>query len=134
MRLLCLFAAKRVFRARSVLCLVLFVACLVAPPGYAAQDQSLQQKLAALEKFPAKFSFVVLGDNRAGDPACDAVYQKLGSLPEIRAIQLTYLAEVFEGDEVELLVQTDDGGCIRTCARKRRDDATTNAFIMEILC
>ena len=77
MCLLCLFAAKRVFRARSVLCLVLFVACLVAPPGYAAQDQSLQQKLAALEKFPAKFSFVVLGDNRAGDPACDAVYQKL---------------------------------------------------------
>lgn len=43
----------------------------------AAQERSLQQKLAALEKLPAKFSFVVLGDNRAGDPACDAVYQKL---------------------------------------------------------
>lgn len=44
---------------------------------FAAQEQGLAQKLAALEKLPAKFSFVVLGDNRAGDPACDAVYQKL---------------------------------------------------------
>jgi hypothetical protein len=45
--------------------------------SYAAQDQQLTKKLAALEKLPPKFSFVVLGDNRAGDPACDAVYQKL---------------------------------------------------------
>ena len=44
---------------------------------YAAQDQPLAQKLAAIEKLPPKFSFVVLGDNRAGDPACDAVYQKV---------------------------------------------------------
>lgn len=43
----------------------------------AAQEQGIAQKLAVLEKLPAKFSFVVLGDNRAGDPACDAVYQKI---------------------------------------------------------
>ena len=45
--------------------------------GIAAQGQPLQQKLVALEKLPPKFSFVVFGDNRAGDPACDAVYQKV---------------------------------------------------------
>ena len=43
----------------------------------AAQDQQVDKKLAALEKLPSTFSFVVLGDNRAGDPACDAVYQKV---------------------------------------------------------
>jgi 3',5'-cyclic AMP phosphodiesterase CpdA len=45
--------------------------------GIAAQDQLLQQRLASLEKISSKFSFVVFGDNRAGDPACDAVYQKV---------------------------------------------------------
>jgi 3',5'-cyclic AMP phosphodiesterase CpdA len=45
--------------------------------SFAAQDQPLSQKLAALEKLPSRFSFIVLGDNRAGDPACDAVYEKL---------------------------------------------------------
>ncbi len=50
---------------------------LICSLALAAQEQSLRQKLAALEKLPPKFSFIVLGDNRAGDPACDAVYQKL---------------------------------------------------------
>jgi len=45
--------------------------------AFAAQDQQLDNKLAALEKLPSKFFFVVFGDNRAGDPACDAVYQKV---------------------------------------------------------
>ena len=43
----------------------------------ASQDQPLQQKLSSLEKIQGQFSFIVLGDNRAGDPACDAAYQKL---------------------------------------------------------
>ncbi len=50
---------------------------LIAAVALAAPDQSLSQKLIALEKLPSKFSFVVLGDNRAGDPACDMVYQKV---------------------------------------------------------
>jgi 3',5'-cyclic AMP phosphodiesterase CpdA len=53
--------------------LVLICHCL----AFAAQDQSLSQKLAALEKLPSRFSFVVFGDNRAGDPACDAVHQRV---------------------------------------------------------
>ncbi len=35
--------------------------------AFAAQDQHIRQKLAALEKIQGKFSFVVLGDNRSGN-------------------------------------------------------------------
>jgi len=57
--------------------LVLLLALFFVTPVHAAQEQGIERKLAVLEKLPAKFSFVVLGDNRAGDPACDAIYQKL---------------------------------------------------------
>jgi hypothetical protein len=40
---------------------------LIAASSFAAQDQQIQQKLAALEKIQGKFSFVVIGDNRSGD-------------------------------------------------------------------
>jgi acyl-ACP thioesterase len=65
--------------------------------------------------------------------ALDAVHQKMGSLPEMRTIELTYLAEVFEGEEIGLLVRLDPG---RTgvCIRKSRDGAGVNAFVMEICC
>lgn len=56
---------------------VFIIISLIASSICSAQDQSLQQRLAALEKLPSKFSFVVTGDNRAGDPACEAVYQKV---------------------------------------------------------
>jgi 3',5'-cyclic AMP phosphodiesterase CpdA len=39
----------------------------LAAPSIAAQDQQLQQKLAALEKIQGAFSFIVVGDNRTGD-------------------------------------------------------------------
>jgi len=60
---------------KPLLPLLIFIATITN--GIAAQDQLLQQKLASLEKLSSKFSFVVFGDNRAGDPACDAVYRKV---------------------------------------------------------
>jgi 3',5'-cyclic-AMP phosphodiesterase len=60
---------------KPLLPLLIFIAALTN--GIAAQDQLLQQKLTSLENLSSKFSFVVLGDNRAGDPACDAVYQEV---------------------------------------------------------
>ena len=62
--------------------------------------------------------------------ALDAVHQRFGSLPEIHSMQLTYLAEIFAGDEIDLLVAADGEGCIRSCIRKSGDGA--NAFLMEI--
>lgn len=35
--------------------------------AFAAQDQQIQQKLAALGKIPGAFCFIVVGDNRTGD-------------------------------------------------------------------
>ncbi|HSV99798.1 MAG TPA: acyl-ACP thioesterase domain-containing protein [Sedimentisphaerales bacterium] len=65
--------------------------------------------------------------------ALDAVHQHIGSLPEIRTVQLTYQAEVFAGDEIELLVCADPSGPLGVCIRKRRQDAVVNAFLLEIL-
>lgn len=44
--------------------------------AYAGQDQQIGQKLAALERIPGKFSFVVIGDTRSGDD----IYRKIVSL------------------------------------------------------
>ncbi len=61
-----------------------FIAVLLfffaATTAFAAQDQHIQQKLAALEKIQGKFTFIVLGDNRSGDE----VYRKLVSLTMVR--------------------------------------------------
>ncbi len=45
----------------------------LASVSFGAQDQHIQQKLAALEKIQGKFTFVVLGDNRSGDD----IYRKI---------------------------------------------------------
>ena len=59
---------QRITTAGLVL-VVLFHAGLL----FAAQEQQLQQKLAALEKLRGKFSFIVMGDNRSGND----MYKKL---------------------------------------------------------
>ena len=43
---------------------------------FAAQDQQIQQKLAALESIQGKFSFVIIGDNRSGNDT----YKKIVSM------------------------------------------------------
>ena len=54
---------------------VLLLCVMVVPVS--APAQSLQIKLAALENLSSKFTFAVLGDNRAGDPACDEIYRQM---------------------------------------------------------
>jgi medium-chain acyl-[acyl-carrier-protein] hydrolase len=65
--------------------------------------------------------------------ACDAVHEAIDGLPEIRSARLTYLAEVFQGDEIELLVAVGLAGRAYACIRKRSGSAGTNAFLMEML-
>jgi 3',5'-cyclic AMP phosphodiesterase CpdA len=57
---------------REYIFLVLF-GTFAALSAFAAQDQQIAQKLAALEKINGKFTFVVLGDNRSGDD----IYRKI---------------------------------------------------------
>lgn len=63
--------------------------------------------------------------------ALDGVYRKFSKLPEIRALQVTYLAEVFEGDEVEVLVSTDADEAIHTLARRLGSTPETDVFLMK---
>lgn len=66
--------------------------------------------------------------------ALDGLHVTLGVLPEIRTLQATYLAEVFEGDEIEVLVAGQDESHIRILERRVRDSGDTDAFLMEIAC
>jgi len=60
---------------------------------FAAQDQPLAQKLAALEKISGKFSFAVIGDNRTGDD----IYRKvIGQVMERKPALI-----VNTGDQIE---------------------------------
>jgi len=64
--------------------------------------------------------------------AFDAAHQRFPNLPEIRSTQITYTAEVFEGEEIELLVADGTDGRVDTCIRKTGGTPGTNAFLMEI--
>ena len=65
-------SSEFVVRRKKLAAVILLFLTLTATV-FAAQDQQIQQKLAALEKIQGKFSFVVLGDNRSGDD----IYRKL---------------------------------------------------------
>ncbi len=66
--------------------------------------------------------------------ALDGLHEGLGRLPEIRSLQVTYLAEVFEGDDVEVLVSTDSETHIHALVRRCDTMTGTNAFLMEAWC
>ena len=55
---------------------------------------------------------------------------KLGD--EIRCVQATYLSEVFEADELDLLVSGGPGGRLQVLAQKGGEQ--TNVFVMHITC
>ena len=64
--------------------------------------------------------------------AFDSLHRLLGHTPPARSVQVTYTAEVFEGDEVEVLVAAEQGAPIRVVEHKAREAADTSVFLMEI--
>lgn len=50
----------------------------------------------------------------------------------LRSVQATYLSEVFEGDELDLLVSSGSGGQFGVLGRKPGTE--TNVFLMEVSC
>ncbi len=63
--------------------------------------------------------------------ALDGVYRRLGRRPPLRTLQVTYTAEAFEGDEIEVLVAVHNDTSLHILARKAGlTDA--NVFLMEI--
>jgi medium-chain acyl-[acyl-carrier-protein] hydrolase len=64
--------------------------------------------------------------------ALDGLYRHRGASPVIRSAQMTYLAEVFEGDEIEILVAPAGNGPIGILERRVGGAAPANVFLMEI--
>ena len=54
----------------------MLLVCSIVMACCGARYQSMQQKVAMLEKIPGKLTFVVIGDNRFGDD----IYQRIVSL------------------------------------------------------
>jgi len=50
----------------------------------------------------------------------------------ITSMHVTYLSEIFEGDELELLLSQSDNNHI--CVLARRTNEQDNVYIMEITC
>lgn len=60
----------------------------------------------------------------------DALSRAFAPEGNIRCVQATYLSEVFEGDELDLLASSGTGGCFHVLARKA--DTDTDAYLMDV--
>jgi medium-chain acyl-[acyl-carrier-protein] hydrolase len=65
--------------------------------------------------------------------AFDGLHRCLGHAPPVRAVQVTYTAEVFEGDDIEVLVAAEPDAPIRIVERKADGPADASVFLMEIV-
>jgi len=64
--------------------------------------------------------------------AFDGLHRRLGHVPPVRSVQVTYTAEVFEGDDIEVLVAAEPGAPIRVVEQKAGGPADASVFLMEI--
>ncbi len=64
--------------------------------------------------------------------AFDGLHRCLGHAPPVHSVQVTYMAEVFEGDDIEVLVAAEPGTPIRVVERKAGGPADASVFLMEI--
>ena len=62
----------------------------------------------------------------------DALSRQFKLSSEIRCVQATYLSEVFEADELDLLVSCGPGGRFQVLAQKA--GAQTDVFVMDVTC
>lgn len=62
----------------------------------------------------------------------DALSRAFKLEENIRCVQATYLSEVFEGDELDLLVTSKTGGHFGVLGKKSGSE--TNVFLMEVSC
>ncbi len=64
--------------------------------------------------------------------AFDGLHRCLGHIPPVRSAQVTYTAEVFEGDDIDVLVAAEPDAPIRVVERKAGGPADASVFLMEI--
>jgi medium-chain acyl-[acyl-carrier-protein] hydrolase len=63
--------------------------------------------------------------------ALDGAYRRLGRRPPLRTLQVTYTAEAFEGDEIEVLVAAHNDTSLHILERKA-GNTDASVFLMEI--
>jgi medium-chain acyl-[acyl-carrier-protein] hydrolase len=66
--------------------------------------------------------------------ALDALHQHLGRLPEIHAAHVTYLAEVFQGNEIEVLASPRGNGQFSILERKSQGSTGIDVCLVEVNC
>jgi medium-chain acyl-[acyl-carrier-protein] hydrolase len=66
--------------------------------------------------------------------ALDGLSLQLGQSPQIRAAHVTYLAEVFQGDDLEVLVASGGDGRVSILERKRQGTDAADVCLMELAC
>jgi medium-chain acyl-[acyl-carrier-protein] hydrolase len=64
--------------------------------------------------------------------ALDGLYQTTRRMPPVGVLQATYLAEAFEGDEIEVWTSGDGAGTMRILEQKPGAPAAVKVFLMEV--
>jgi medium-chain acyl-[acyl-carrier-protein] hydrolase len=64
--------------------------------------------------------------------ALDGLRHRFGRAPVTHSMQGTYLAEVFEGDQIEILVTADGAGPLGILERRAGGAAGDNVFLLEL--
>lgn len=64
--------------------------------------------------------------------AFDALHEKGLAGTPVRSLQMTYLAEAFQGDEIVVLVQPHDDRSVQVVQRRTRE--SVDVFVMDIAC
>jgi acyl-ACP thioesterase len=62
----------------------------------------------------------------------DALRRAYGLEQDVRSMHATFLSEIFEGDEIDLLLARSNDGCF--CVLARRPNGKSNVHVMEIGC
>ena len=66
--------------------------------------------------------------------ALDGLSLQLGRPPQVRAVHVTYLAEAFQGNEIEVLVSPGGNGRISILERRSQGPAGVDVCLLEIAC
>lgn len=64
--------------------------------------------------------------------AFDGLHRHLGQVPPVRSVQVTYTAEVFEGEDIEILVAAGPGEPIHVVERKADGPPDASVFLLEV--
>jgi medium-chain acyl-[acyl-carrier-protein] hydrolase len=66
--------------------------------------------------------------------AVDGLSLQLGRVPEIHVAHVTYVAEAFQGDEIEVLVSPAGNGRVGILERKNQGPTSVDVCLLEIVC